>query len=555
MMRTTSRLLLVALLATMLGLGPARDTARAEALHEAVRRNDTNALAILLAEPGALRRVNEPLAGRVTPLHLAAALNAPGLIRQLLDAGAQPNVRTDTGFTPLHWAAARDGAEAIACLAEAGADINAATDSGITPLHWAAARNGTNAVAVLLQLGASPESRTKARLTPLHWAMSHGSDNVTLALADYMVPDDDTALDGYEAVTPPEFPASAAALDMAQTPPTSIEHPDFSAYAASAFDESEFPAHAVADVDELSLPSAIDADAFLAQSPAPEAPAMPDPTDDDLRAELLPPVTNPPVAEFTAADLAGLAIDPPPPLPVRPTPVTATPPGPMFEIPLGFGEVLKLIKLPALGIWLGKYEITNGQFRRFRPDHTSQFIEQFSLDGGDQPAVNVDWHAAVAFCEWLNQTATDRMPHATRFRLPTVAEWEAAARCGDSRAYPWGERLPPRYGNYSDLTAKRQLPHWRGLGYYEDGHVVSCPVFLSGENEWGLAGMGGNVWEWCDDWHDDARQYKARRGASWDFDGPDSLRVDAMGFDLPDVAQDNIGFRVALVPVKAANRP
>ena len=58
--------------------------------------------------------------------------------------------------------------------------------------------------------------------------------------------------------------------------------------------------------------------------------------------------------------------------------------------------------------------------------------------------------------------------------------------------------------------------------------------------------MAGNVWEWCLDWFDDAKRYKIRHGASWDFDTEIFLSISAVGFDRPDARYDNIGFRVVI---------
>jgi formylglycine-generating enzyme required for sulfatase activity len=75
----------------------------------------------------------------------------------------------------------------------------------------------------------------------------------------------------------------------------------------------------------------------------------------------------------------------------------------------------------------------------------------------------------------------------------------------------------------------------------------------SGENPWGLFGMGGNAWEWCQDWFDAEHKYKVRAGGSWDFDQRENLRINAYGFDRPDARYDTIGFRV-LISMHAKER-
>ncbi len=95
-----------------------------------------------------------------------------------------------------------------------------------------------------------------------------------------------------------------------------------------------------------------------------------------------------------------------------------------------------------------------------------------------QPVVAVSWFEAVAYCEWLSQRA------GKRFRLPTEAEWERAARGGvEGKLYPWGDEPPQTRPGYAD--------RWR------EGPE---PVRQSSPNAYGLFEMCENVHEWCSDW-------------------------------------------------------
>ena len=102
-----------------------------------------------------------------TPLHKAAAsVRNPAVIAALLGAGADPNARDEDGVTPLH--AARNPA-VVAALLNGGADPNARANDGATPLHSAAAGGaGHSVIALLVKAGASPNARNKAGYTPLH---------------------------------------------------------------------------------------------------------------------------------------------------------------------------------------------------------------------------------------------------------------------------------------------------------------------------------------------------------------------------------------------------
>jgi formylglycine-generating enzyme required for sulfatase activity len=86
------------------------------------------------------------------------------------------------------------------------------------------------------------------------------------------------------------------------------------------------------------------------------------------------------------------------------------------------------------------------------------------------PVTQVSWHDAQAFCQWAGVS------------LPTEIEWERAARGGDARLYPWGNRPP-------DAT----LCHWDD----PNGELDPVGKRRSGASPFGVLDMGGNVWEWC----------------------------------------------------------
>lgn len=110
------------------------------------------------------------------------------------------------------------------------------------------------------------------------------------------------------------------------------------------------------------------------------------------------------------------------------------------------------------------------------------------FNGDNQPVVGVSWHEARAYCRWL--TAQGRAglwqppadaPPIYEVRLPSEAEWEAAARGRTGRRYPWGPDFDPAQANTLDSWVGRTTP----VGVYRDG-TAEC----------GALDMSGNVWEW-----------------------------------------------------------
>ena len=215
---------------------------------------------------------------------------------------------------------------------------------------------------------------------------------------------------------------------------------------------------------------------------------------------------------------------------------------------------MEMVWLAPLKLWVGKYEVTNRQFRQFQPAHTSKKHADLSLDGDDQPVCWIRYYDAVAFCAWLNQSVPlpDFLPAGCEYRLPTKAEWQAYATGGRPQAvFPWGDDWPPPYGNFAD----RQLfpSEWK-LDGYEDEYPVTCRVQDSGRNAWGLYGVAGNVWEWTSEVKDGKR---AVFGGSWSTGDKRQLQVDLgdKNFADPQLEYDNIGFRVLLGPKAALAAP
>ncbi|MFH1970624.1 MAG: SUMF1/EgtB/PvdO family nonheme iron enzyme, partial [Verrucomicrobiota bacterium] len=187
--------------------------------------------------------------------------------------------------------------------------------------------------------------------------------------------------------------------------------------------------------------------------------------------------------------------------------------------------------------YVGKYEVSNKQYRCFKTSHNSGQHKQMTLNQDDQPAVAVSWNDANNFCAWMTKTIGGNQ---WRFRLPTEQEWETVAACGKSAEYPWGNGPIPRKWNYFGIENPepgRKLDH-------NDGYRASCPVQKSGANAWGLFGVGGNVWEWCEDTDDTEGKTRVLKGASWSDCAPLFLKISRRSSYTADYTSSSIGFRV-----------
>jgi formylglycine-generating enzyme required for sulfatase activity len=237
-------------------------------------------------------------------------------------------------------------------------------------------------------------------------------------------------------------------------------------------------------------------------------------------------------------------------------------------------EALKPVRVTR-AFYLGAREVTNAEFRAFRPAHDSGAFNELSLNGDGQPAVNLTWEDAAQYLNWLSvkdglqpvyEERADGWvavrPLRNGYRLPTEAEWEWSARFAGQTAallYPWGAAMPPpdRSGNYADVTAVDVLP--TTLVTYDDGHPVSAPVATFEANAFGIHDLGGNVAEWVQDFYvADAVEVTERvddplgpetgrlhvvRGASWRSATVTDLRVAARGSGFEPRA--DLGFRIA----------
>ncbi len=156
---------------------------------------------------------------------------------------------------------------------------------------------------------------------------------------------------------------------------------------------------------------------------------------------------------------------------------------------------------------------------------------------GRRPAINVSWHDAVAYCEWLSEKS------GKEYRLPTEAEWEYACRAGSTTRWSFG-----------DDESELEKYAW----YKKNSDGKTHLVGLTMSNDWGIHDMHGNVWEWCkNEWVDSYkktprdgtahykgnRERKVLRGGSWSGGSGGTCSAYRYG-DLPALRYGFRGFRL-----------
>ncbi len=204
---------------------------------------------------------------------------------------------------------------------------------------------------------------------------------------------------------------------------------------------------------------------------------------------------------------------------------------------------------------IGKYSVTNTQYAHFieaNPDHKAPNHwqdRQPPQELRNHPVVNVSWHDAVAYCQWLSQEKGGE------YRLPTEAEWEKAAR-GPSTNNPAGHRSGLATNGLIYPWGNDFAPNKCNMGETGIGGTSPAGMFKAGASPYECLDMSGNVWEWCLSKYqpypykegkrnviDQTSDSRVLRGGSF-IDIRRLVRCALRNLDCPDNRDDYIGFRV-----------
>jgi sulfatase modifying factor 1 len=200
---------------------------------------------------------------------------------------------------------------------------------------------------------------------------------------------------------------------------------------------------------------------------------------------------------------------------------------------------------PVHRVWIDAFslaarQVTNAEYERFlnaNGTNPPPFWSNPLFSHAEQPVVAVSWFEAIQYCEWLS------VSNGVRYRLPTEAEWERAARGGaEDKLFPWGDMPPQSRQDYDKL--------WK---------TGPEPVGCHAPNEFGLYDICENVHEWCADWYapdyysvspprnpkgPESGTRRASRGGSWRHHVK-IARCSARSSIPPDFQYADYGFRVA----------
>jgi formylglycine-generating enzyme required for sulfatase activity len=201
---------------------------------------------------------------------------------------------------------------------------------------------------------------------------------------------------------------------------------------------------------------------------------------------------------------------------------------------------------------MGKYEVTQAQWQAVMNENPS------NNKGENLPVENVSWDEVQEFIEKVNA-----LIDGYKYRLPTEAEWEYAARAGGKGEYQQNLNDIAWTGDNSGLQQLNSMDIWnndkdnyrkRLLANGSQTH----PVGQKKPNRWGLYDMQGNVWEWCADWYSadyylaspeenpkgpDTGTQKINRGGSW-YSQNDRCQLTNRSKDAPNTQLFNLGFRL-----------
>ena len=183
--------------------------------------------------------------------------------------------------------------------------------------------------------------------------------------------------------------------------------------------------------------------------------------------------------------------------------------------------------------YIAKYEVHQSLYKVVMGNNPSSIKED------NNPVESVTWYESKEFCKKLNSFFDGYLPKGYKIDLPNEILWEYACRAGTTTAL----------NNNKDLTSENNIcSNLDEVGWYrKNANFQSHNVGCKRPNSWGIYDMHGNVWEWCDE----SNNNRIVRGGSWCSE-PRCCRSACKSdyHSLPDSKSNDIGFRIAIVPIE-----
>lgn len=209
---------------------------------------------------------------------------------------------------------------------------------------------------------------------------------------------------------------------------------------------------------------------------------------------------------------------------------------------------MKFVAVPATTVLFSVWDTRVQDYQEFAQATKREWSKPHFEQGPTHPAVNVSWDDAQAFCAWLTaaEQGAGLLGENQKYRLPTDEEWNMAVGLDEARGatkngrqavqFAWGTQWPPPYGagNYSHRLAV-------------DDFGEASPVGSFAANKHGLYDMGGNVYQWCEDFYDDVFDDRVLRGSYFNSANAAELSLFNRDKGEPSLRSDGIGFRCVLV--------
>ncbi len=361
---------------------------------------------------------------------------------------------------------------------------------------------------------------------------------------------------------PPPAPAEPPPVTLQVAPPPPAEPPKPAPLPVIAEMQPALPA----EIAAVAPPAAVKP--VAAEVMTPPAAAVVPPTEPPAVAQPLPPA----IPAETKTVMVTAPRPPPPPAPSPTVPETAAPIPPPAAVETETPRAHSAAGEPwtnSLGmkfvpvgdvlfcIWTTRVK----DYEAFCTATGNPRTRALYEDTGEHPVLQVSWHDAKAFCDWLTkkEIGEGALAKGRSYRLPTDLEWSMAVglpaekgRTPEGRdsgikdIYPWGAAWPPPKGagNFADTSAKGKGA--RIIPGYTDGFPHTAPVGSFAANRHGLFDMAGNVWQWCEDTYSPRGTRRVSRGGSWADDRPGELSSSYRNNALPDTRGLIYGFRCVL---------